>query len=130
MIQDIGPPRKEGLTSCRRAPFCVLRSLVGSLFLSPFFLSALRIPDGGVPRVLFARHIVEKNTRFLSFGESTVRFVAIKVSLQSDASTAFLERTSVSYIQHRETFLHLCHGITLLSPELNSLPRVENSISV
>lgn len=124
-------PVKEGRTRFLSAR-TLLRTRQPARSLSLSFLSALRIPDGGVPRVASPRRIRDFPPSLN--GESTGGFGAIEVSSGSTkrrvVPLSFLERTSVSYIQHYETFLRLCRGITLLSPVLNACPRVENLILV
>lgn len=127
-------PAKEG-----RTRFLSMRTLLRTprLALSLSFSSALRIPDDTTPVYRAA-----SPRRIRDFSPSVNR-LSVSVRLEyhclykSDASSSFrrraapfLERTSVSYIQHCETFLHPCRGITLLSPVLNLLPRVTNLILV
>lgn len=122
MIQDIGPPRKEGLASCLCAPSAAY-SLVGSLFPSPFcplYEFQMMVYRDGC--------IAEENTRFLSFGESAVSFGAIKVSLPLQSDASLRKDKCVPYSALRD--FPSCRGIMLLSPVLNLLPRVKNLILV
>lgn len=73
MIQDIGPPRKEGLASCLRTP----RKQPAPLRAFPFFfLSPLRILDGGrvLPWALRRREYEICPRRTATGRVSSVRF--------------------------------------------------------
>lgn len=125
-------PAKEGRTRFLSARTLSRTSQARSLFPSLFFsfLFFFRpLYDGGAPRRL-ARTSRPRE----EYAISLLRRVgsgAIKVSLSSGVSTAFLERTSVSYIQHCERLSFIRAAERRYSPPvLNSLPRVENLIPV
>jgi len=131
VIQDIGPPRKEGrtrfLSVCTLLRTPQLARFVGSFPLLFVCSTNSRRCDGGVPRVISLvspRRIHDFSP--VSFGESTVSFGAIQVSLRlpNNASRRFaVSRKDKCVLYLSIAKLSSVHAANdVLSPVLNSLP--------